>query len=79
MQCLPYAQAKHSLDKLFEQLLVDVLREKPVDPLQFIIDSLSLGVEHAAQASDQPASLMPPHSTARLFKAHLLHNCVSAW
>lgn len=44
-------QAKHSLDKLFTDLLADVLRQKPADPLQFIIDSLSLGPEHAAQAS----------------------------
>lgn len=52
--CVTLQQAKHSLDKLFEGLLVDVLREKPADPLQFIIDSLSLGPEHAAQASHQP-------------------------
>jgi hypothetical protein len=45
-------QQKHSLDKLFEGLLLGVLREKPSDPLQFIIDTLSLGPEHAAQASD---------------------------
>jgi hypothetical protein len=44
-------QAKHSLDKLFEALLMDLLKEKPADPLQFIIDSLSMGPEHAAQAS----------------------------
>jgi hypothetical protein len=42
----------HSLDKMFEDLLMGVLREKPSDPLQFIIDTLSLGPEHAAQASD---------------------------
>lgn len=42
-------QQKHSLDKLFEGLLMGVLREKPSDPLQFIIDTLSLGPENAAQ------------------------------
>jgi hypothetical protein len=46
-------QAKHSLEKLFESLLTDLLKEKPPDPLQFIIDSLSMGPEHAAQASWQ--------------------------
>lgn len=43
-------QAKHSLDKLFEGLLVNVLRDKPADPLQYIIDSLSLGQDQATQA-----------------------------
>lgn len=46
---LQLLQAKHSLDKLFETLLLEVLKEKPADPLQYIIDSLSLGPEHAAQ------------------------------
>lgn len=46
-----HKQAKHSLDKLLGGLLTDLLREKPADPLQFIIDSLSLGPEHAAQVS----------------------------
>lgn len=55
-------QAKHSLDKLFETLLTDLLKKKPADPLQFIIDSLSMGPEHAAQARWQcvwsPAQLV---------------------
>lgn len=46
---LPTRQVKHSLDQLFAGLLRDVLTSKPAEPLQYIIDSLSLGPDLAAQ------------------------------
>jgi hypothetical protein len=42
-------QEKHCLGELFGSLLLSVLKDKPADPLQFIIDTLSLGPELAAQ------------------------------
>jgi len=49
MVCPPTRQVKHSLDQLFAGLLKDVLTSKPADPLQYIIDSLSLGPDLATQ------------------------------
>jgi hypothetical protein len=42
-------QVKHSLDKLLGGLMTDILKQKPADPLQFIIDTLTLSPEQAAQ------------------------------
>jgi hypothetical protein len=42
-------QMQHQLDKLLGGLMSDILKHKPQDPLQFIIDSITLGPEHAMQ------------------------------
>lgn len=60
--CNLLQQVKHQLDRLFGDLLGDILRQKPHDPLQFIIDSVVLGPQHAAQVSQyysQLPSVMP--------------------
>lgn len=43
------SQAQHQLDKLFGGLLTELLKQRPADPLTFMIDTLALGPEHAAQ------------------------------
>lgn len=48
-------QIQHQLDKLLGGLMSDILKYKPQDPLQFIIDSITLGPEHAMQVC------LPPH------------------
>jgi hypothetical protein len=40
---------QHQLDKLLGGLMSDILKHKPQDPLQFIIDSITLGPDHAMQ------------------------------
>jgi hypothetical protein len=42
-------QMQHQLDKLLGGLMSDILKHKPQDPLQYIIDSITLGPEHAMQ------------------------------
>lgn len=56
---------KHSLDQLFAGLLKDVLTSKPADPLQYIIDSLSLGPDLATQDADTG---LPHHRKEKLLQ-----------
>jgi hypothetical protein len=57
-RCMPL-QVQHQLDKLLGGLMSDILQHKPQDPLQFIIDSLTLGPEHAMQVR-LPIELLCP-------------------
>lgn len=41
--------ARHKLDALFSDLLAALLKQKPRDPLQYVIDALALGPQHAQQ------------------------------
>lgn len=43
------AQVEHQLDKLLGGLMTDILKHKPQDPIQFIIDTITLGAELAMQ------------------------------
>ncbi len=41
---------QHQIGALFSQLMLDVMCHAPADPVQFMIDSLTLGAEDAMQA-----------------------------
>jgi hypothetical protein len=69
-------QARHSLDKLFSGLMLQLLMQKPADPLQFVIDTLSLSPQEAAQVphgcrAGARALALPGRADAQL--------CLQAW
>ena len=43
------AQEEHRVGQLFSGLMMDITRQMPADPIQFMIDSLTLGPEQAVQ------------------------------
>ncbi len=49
------SQAKHRLDALMGTLLEGLLRQQPRDPLQYMIDTLTLGSEAAQQVGERGA------------------------
>jgi hypothetical protein len=62
-------QEQHGVGPLFSGLLADIARTMPADPVQFMIDSLTLGPEQAEQVgapvhrhsrADKPAHSMAP-------------------
>ncbi|GFR39780.1 hypothetical protein Agub_g265 [Astrephomene gubernaculifera] len=57
--------AKHQLDKLFGVILQGLVQEMPLDPVQFIIDSVQYGVD---QASQDPETGLPVHRKERLME-----------
>ncbi|KAF6266705.1 hypothetical protein COO60DRAFT_10015 [Scenedesmus sp. NREL 46B-D3] len=54
---------QHQLDKLLGGLMSDMLKHKPQDPLQFIIDSITLGSKNAIQ---DPETGLPLHRREQL-------------
>lgn len=42
-------QDKHGAGPLLSKLMADIMRTQPADPLQFMIDSLTLSAEDAMQ------------------------------
>jgi len=40
---------KHGIEPLFNNLLIDLVTLKPLDPIQYIIDSIQYGQEYAKQ------------------------------
>eukprot|EP00879_Flechtneria_rotunda_P007847 GHRR01008223.1.p1 GENE.GHRR01008223.1~~GHRR01008223.1.p1 ORF type:complete len:164 (+),score=42.34 GHRR01008223.1:222-713(+) len=55
----------HQLDKLLCSLLAGILKQKPQDCLQFIIDSITLGPEQAQQDSETG---LPVHRQEKLMQ-----------
>ena len=45
----PPMQEKHGIGPLFNGLVLDMARHMPADPVQFMIDSLTMGPEMAMQ------------------------------
>ncbi|WIA09033.1 hypothetical protein OEZ85_008447 [Tetradesmus obliquus] len=59
---------QHQLDKLLGGLMSDILKHKPQDPLQFIIDSITLGPEHAMQDVETGLPLHRREKLEQVFK-----------
>ncbi|KIZ03041.1 flagellar associated protein [Monoraphidium neglectum] len=56
---------QHGVGPLFSGLLADIARTMPADPVQFMIDSLTLGPEQAEQS---PETGLPKHRQSKLEK-----------
>eukprot|EP00775_Hariotina_reticulata_P013723 gene13723-13845_t len=60
--------AEHQLDRLFSGLLSELLMHKPPDPLQYIIDNLTLGADQAVQDDETGLPLHRKDKLAKVFK-----------
>ena len=47
-------QEKHNINALFNGLLQELLKQKPKDPIQFMIDTITIGPEEAVQVVPNP-------------------------
>mmetsp|Transcript_15079 Transcript_15079/g.32687 ORF Transcript_15079/g.32687 Transcript_15079/m.32687 type:complete len:163 (-) Transcript_15079:10-498(-) len=54
---------RHQLDKLFNGILTNMIQLKPLDPVQYIIDSVQYGAEYAKQ---DPKTGLPEHRKNKL-------------
>jgi hypothetical protein len=50
------AQEKHNINNLFNGLLQDLLKQQPRDPVQFMIDAITLGPDEAVQVMNSDAA-----------------------
>ncbi|KAI8476446.1 MAG: hypothetical protein J3K34DRAFT_510027 [Monoraphidium minutum] len=56
---------KHGIGQLFNGIVLDIARQAPADPLQFMIDTLTLGPELAMQSAETG---LPKHRQSKLEK-----------